>query len=186
MEALRNRLGSGAGDDGFSLVELMVIVVIMGILLAVAIPTFLGVSGGASQQSTWTNLENSVTSAMLQYGNNQNFSSITNDSLGAGLLHGDNPSLTYVPGTASTSLYTVSFQETGGDQVMILADAEPSTGQCWYVMKVAAALTTAVQGETAANTYYGFNTLACQPSNAPTLTGAGNTHVWATSFAAAT
>ncbi len=186
METLRNRTMSEAGDEGFSLVELMVIVVIMGILLAVAIPTFLGVSGGASEQSTLTNLDNSLTSAMLQYGNNQSFSSITNDSTGAALLHGDNPSLTYVAGTASTDRYTVSFLETGGDQVILLADYDPTTLRCWYVMRVASTLGTAVQGETGANTYFGWNNLACQPSNAPTATGAGGTHEWATAFANAT
>ena len=34
-------------EDGFTLVELMVVLLVMAILLAIAIPAFVGVKGGA-------------------------------------------------------------------------------------------------------------------------------------------
>jgi type IV pilus assembly protein PilA len=41
----RNGVESAGEDAGFTLIELMVVLLIMAILLAIAIPTFLGVSG---------------------------------------------------------------------------------------------------------------------------------------------
>ena len=38
-------------DSGFTLIELMVVLLILAILLAIAIPTFLSVTGGANDRS---------------------------------------------------------------------------------------------------------------------------------------
>ncbi|MHB8220362.1 MAG: type II secretion system protein [Acidimicrobiales bacterium] len=48
----------------------MVVLLIMAILLAIAIPTFLGVTGGAKRTAAWSNLTTSVTSAQSIYTNN--------------------------------------------------------------------------------------------------------------------
>ena len=53
MRAVRDS-GSGVEaprESGFTLIELMVVLLIMGILLAIAIPTFLGVSGSAKDKA---------------------------------------------------------------------------------------------------------------------------------------
>ena len=50
----------GPADEGFTLIELMVVLLIMAILLAIAIPTFLGVKGGASDRSAQSNLDTAV------------------------------------------------------------------------------------------------------------------------------
>ena len=79
MSRQRGRLGrsgSGARDDraplftneeGYSLVELVVVVVIIGILVAVVIPTFLGAKGRAEDRAAEANLRTGLVTAKTYY-----------------------------------------------------------------------------------------------------------------------
>src|SRR5579863_8748036 len=59
-----------AADAGFTLIELMVVLLIIAILLAIAIPTFLGVTGSANDRASQSNLTNALTEAKALYQNN--------------------------------------------------------------------------------------------------------------------
>ena len=50
-------------EDGFTLIELMVVVLIIAILLAIAIPTFLGAQDRARDRAAQSDLRNAVTAA---------------------------------------------------------------------------------------------------------------------------
>ena len=70
--------GGGAAEAGFTLIELMVVLLIIAILLAIAIPTFLGVTGSANDRAAQSNLTNGLTEAAAVYqGNNQSFTGIS-------------------------------------------------------------------------------------------------------------
>src|SRR4028118_947182 len=50
-------------EDGFTLIELMVVVLIIAILLAIAIPTFLGAQDRARDRGAQSELRNAITAA---------------------------------------------------------------------------------------------------------------------------
>ena len=60
-------------DDGFTLIELMVVLLIIAILLAIAIPTFLGARNTANARSTQENLRNALTAEQTNWTSNQTF-----------------------------------------------------------------------------------------------------------------
>src|SRR6202044_3215239 len=59
--------GVGEAEAGFTLIELMVVLLIIAILLAIAIPTFLGVTNSANDRAAQSNLTNALTEATAQY-----------------------------------------------------------------------------------------------------------------------
>ena len=81
----------GSADAGFTLIELMVVLLILAILLAIAIPTFLGVTGGANDRAAQSNINTALTTAKAaETQNNQTYTGIT-----AASLHANEPSITF-------------------------------------------------------------------------------------------
>jgi len=131
--------GEEAAEAGFTLIELMVVLLIIAILLAIAIPTFLGVTSSANDRAAQSNLTNALTESSAVYqANSQSYTGIT-----ASTLSGSAPEFSWTTGacTASTAncvSFTVSDAAVSGDgQVLVLADAS-KTGECWYAVSVQA------------------------------------------------
>ena len=71
-------------EDGFTLIELMVVVLIIAILLAIAIPTFLGAQNRARDRGAQSNLRNGITAAKTIATDDAGaFTSVTATSLNA-------------------------------------------------------------------------------------------------------
>ena len=129
-------------DEGFTLIELMVVVLIIAILLAIAIPTFLGARNSANARSAQSNLRNALTAEQSYWTNNQTFDTV---------------------GTSVSSFETaLTFVSTGsvtpGKSVLLAADATngglimtaaAKDGNC-YAIEVINQSPTAVK----AGTYY--------------------------------
>lgn len=142
-------------EGGFTLIELMVVLLIIAILLAIAIPTFLGVSGSAKDRSAQSNLTNAMTDAIAYYQNGQTYDATTGTGgttasqtgTGAGSTAGDlqtsEPAFTWVAGgTACTTANTrcvsalpVDSAQVDDGQAVLLADMS-ATGTCWYALDV--------------------------------------------------
>jgi type IV pilus assembly protein PilA len=71
MFSLRTRLQKD--EDGFTLIELMVVVLIIAILIAIAIPTFMGVQDRAKDTAAKSNLRNALANAEAIYTDTQSY-----------------------------------------------------------------------------------------------------------------
>jgi type IV pilus assembly protein PilA len=72
LESIKRQV-SRDEDQGFTLIELMVVVLIIAILLAIAIPTFLGARDSANARATQSNLRNGLTAEQTYWTNNQSW-----------------------------------------------------------------------------------------------------------------
>ena len=77
LQSLRKRLDRS--EEGFTLIELMVVVLIIAILLAIAIPTFLGARSRAQDRAAQSNLRNALTAEKTYYTDAQAYSATTTD-----------------------------------------------------------------------------------------------------------
>jgi type IV pilus assembly protein PilA len=124
---------SGETDEaGFTLIELMVVLLIMGILMAIAIPTFLGATKGANDKGAQSNLVNSMTSAKTIYAQNGKYpttATMVTDMTSA------EPELHYVvTTTASTDQTYISVATTGTNTKLAMAAWSKPTTICWVAL----------------------------------------------------
>ena len=115
-------------DQGFTLIELMVVLLIMAILLAIAIPTFLGVKSGAQDRSVQSNLTNALTSAKAGYANNGSYATAASSEVT--VLTSAEPNITFETGSATTGTNNLAVTVTSDGQQLLLVGYSQS-GTCW-------------------------------------------------------
>ena len=85
-----------SGEGGFTLIELMVVVMIIAILLGIAIPAFLGAKSRAQDTASKSNLRNALGAAQTRFSDQQVFEAVGAIVTGLGT---DEPSLTFKDGS---------------------------------------------------------------------------------------
>ncbi len=131
--------GGGTAEAGFTLIELMVVLLIIAILLAIAIPTFLGVTGSANDRAAQSNLTNGLTEASAVYqSNNQSYSGILAAvTASAPEFSWQAAGATPTAGTNQLGIFSVDVAAVGDQQGVVIA-AESKTGTCWWVAQLVA------------------------------------------------
>jgi type IV pilus assembly protein PilA len=126
-------------DEGFTLIELMVVVLIIAILLAVAIPTFLGARERANARAAQSNLRNVLTNQLTFFADDQKF---TDDPVDLSAM---DPSMEYAspngtpPATevprAGEGVYVAVIQTNGPADTVLLGARTPD-GRCFWIRNV--------------------------------------------------
>ena len=173
LRAKRNP-GLGTTDAGFSMVELMVALLVLSILLALAIPTFLGTTSTANDRSAQSNLVTALTDAKIQFQNNgqtyyvggvQDAVALSTALIAAQL------SLAFKAGSTGTSTAQGSSATLSDISVGVSADgnglvmaAYSVPGNCFYVIDNGQSLSTT---STAAAPYTGLTAVTTSATVAP-------------------
>ena len=119
LHAMRKRMGD---DKGFTLIELMVVVLIIAILIAIAIPTFLGLRSRAQNRSAHSDIRNALTAAKAFYTDADTYNGF--DATDGAAIE---PALTWNASGASPAKGEVSVREASGTTVLVTAQSETGT-----------------------------------------------------------
>jgi type IV pilus assembly protein PilA len=160
IQAIQRRLAARQGDNregGFTLIELMVVVMIIAILVGIAIPAFLGARKRAQDTASKSNLRNALSTAQTVFTDTQAYGDSA--TLKASLSN-EEPSLTFAANNVSSAVaktISVKTAKTSGSAVedeLILAAASGS-GKCFFLRHVntaGLAISGSYMAETATNT----------------------------------
>ncbi len=166
----------------------MVVLLILAILLAIAIPTFLGVTKSANDRAAQSNLNTALTNVKSYY--QQQSQSYGTAAAITAALSTQEPSVSWTTGNSTNqnqiSVYVDATVGNAADGTgVILAVTSKNNSNCWYAVDNAGQQAVAdgpyvnLHGYTpdasAAGTFYGVqkNAATCNASSIP-ATGSGN------------
>ena len=152
LQTLRRRL-QGEREGGFTLIELMVVVLIIAILIAIAIPTFLGARTRAQNRAVQANLRNALTVEKSVYTDAQLYSS---DVTATGPLKLGEPALTYVADGSMTAATAGNVYVSVPATNTVVLGTKSASGTCYYLKDITTG--------TGAGTFYFQDTTCAAPS----------------------
>ena len=130
LNAIKQRLDRE--DEGFTLIELMVVVLIIAILLAIAIPTFLGARNAANARSAQSNLRNALTAEQTQWTNSQAFSS---DATTMGAIESALTFTNVAPVSGNNVSVAVGDNDTSSNAQQVMLGGYGKDGNCWFILQ---------------------------------------------------
>ena len=127
VERLRPR--TGREEQGFTLIELMVVVMIIAILIAIAIPTFLGARERAQDRAAQSDVRNALTAEKTFYTDSHVYSQQVAD------MTAIEPSINYtnVAASMASTGNVVYIQVFGVPAATVVVGAQSGSGKCFWV-----------------------------------------------------
>jgi len=151
MTAVRRVRREAQAQCGFTFVEALLVTAVIGVLLAIAIPAFLGAKGHAQDRSAQASLRIAITNAKALYADSESFAKVTVATLGTA-----EPSLRFTS-SPSTGPNSVSVHSGAGG---IALASKSKSGVCYVVGDAANA---------AGTVFRNLGSASCDPSSISSL-----------------
>jgi general secretion pathway protein G len=125
------RTHRNAREDGFTLIELMVVVLIIAVLVSIAVPAMFGAQKGAKSKAAQVNVRSALSAAKTLHAEAEAYW-VTSDANTFGLLRAAEPSLGWVAtmGAPSGSTDNVSWASNASEIVVAVRAA---TKDCFFI-----------------------------------------------------
>jgi type IV pilus assembly protein PilA len=122
FDRIKTRLAS---EEGFTLIELLVVIIILGILIAIAVPAYLSLTGGAHQAAAQSNVRSAIPAAESFYESNGTYTGLS--CAGASACGSGSALAAQAPGVSVTDV-TVS-----ADGAAYCIDATNGSTSAYYI-----------------------------------------------------